>query len=266
MSLTATYDSVLSRIQLAMTGAGGTATYCIFDRTTDGVNYTVIRGGSVVAIASTNAAANDYEFPPGVLITYRARTFTAADALVDTFTDTINQDLTSVWIKVPAAPFLNQEVNVFDRSEATRTSRSGLFPIVGRSNPVMVGDVASSISYTLQLLSTSPSEERDLDFLFASGEVVFIQLPSTVNYMQGGYFAVGDASRAPVSKKADDDQRIWSIPLTGVAAPGPEVVGSAYTWTSVLADYATWSDLMANNATWADLLARTGSPSDVIVP
>ena len=48
--------------------------------------------------------------------------------------------------------------------------------------------------------------------------------------------------------------------------PGPEAVGSTYTWTSVLADYPTWADLLADNATWADLLERVGSASDVIVP
>jgi hypothetical protein len=266
VALTATYDGVLSRIRLSATLLGATATRCVFWRTTNGfVNYDTVRGGWPVEVTAQNASIDDYEWEPGVATTYRVQSYTDADlTAVQTYDVVITQDLTEVWLKVPAAPFLNQPVNVADRSEVTRRSRRGLFDIVGRSLPVMVGDVASSISYTLMLQTATAAEERDLDYLFASGEVVFLQLPSTVEYMPGGYFSVGDTSRLPVSKVSA--MRTWSIPLTEVAAPGSDVVGSAYTWTSVLADYATWTTLAADNATWADLLERTGTPSDVIVP
>lgn len=266
MSLTATYDPVLSRIRLSATLLGASAETAVFERTTNGfVTTTTVRGGSAVAVTSQNAAIDDYEWDPGVATTYRVQSFDASSVLVTGFTTSITQDLDQVWLKVPAAPFLNQPVNVYDRSEMTRPSRAGVFPIVGRSFPVMVGDVAGSQSYTLQLLTDTFAEERNLDFLFASGEVVYVQLPSTVEFMPGGYFAsVGNVSRAPVSKVSAS--RIWDVPLTEIAAPGPAVVGSAYTWTSTLNEYATWSDVIADNATWADLLQRTGSPSDVIVP
>jgi len=272
MALTATYDGVLSRIRLSATLLGASATYAVFDRSADaGITWTTVRGGSAVPVTSQNAAVDDYEFPTTVTGTdvdlwYRARSYNASDVLQSTQTngDVPIPALTSVWLKVPAAPFLNQPVNVLDRSEVTRRSRAGVFNVVGRSNPVMVGDVASSISYTLQVLTSTSAEESNLDYLFASGEVVFVQLPATVDYMQGGYFAAGDVSRIPVNKVSA--LRVWSVPLTGVAAPGPEVIGSAYTWTSALADYAAWTALIAANATWSDLLARTGTPSDVIVP
>jgi len=200
MAITATYDGVLSRIRLAATLLGASATYAKFERTVDGIVYTTLRGGSAAIVTSQNAAVDDYEWAPGV----------------------------------------------------------------ARSTPVMVGDVASSIAYTLTLQTDTPAAESNLDYVFASGEIVFLQLPSTVQYMQGGYFAVGDTSRGPVNMVST--LRRWNVPLTGVAAPGPEVIGSAYTWTSVVADFATWTAEIAANATWADLLARTGTPSDVIVP
>lgn len=264
MAITATYDGVLSRIRLSATLLGATATYAKFERTVDGIVYTTLRGGSAAVVTSQNAAVDDYEWAPGVSTTYRVTSYNVSNVQQAQFTTSISQDLTSVWLKVPAAPFLNQPVTVADRSEVTRKSRSGLFDIVGRSNPVMVGDVASSIAYTLTLQTDTSAAESNLDYVFASGEVVFLQLPSTVQYMQGGYFAVGDVARGPVSMVSL--LRRWNIPLTGVAAPGPEVVGSAYTWTSVVADFATWTAELAANATWADLLARTGTPSDVIVP
>lgn len=265
MALTATYDPILSRIRLAATLLGATATYAKFERTVDGfVTVTTVRGAAAATVSAQNASADDYEFPPGVAVTYRVTSYNASNVQQAQFTTVITQDLTQVWLKVPAAPFLNQAINVMDRSEVTRRSRSGVFDIVGRSFPVMVGDVASSIAYTLTVLTDTFTDEMDLDFLFASGEVVFVQLPSTVEYMQGGYFAVGDTSRTPVSKVSP--LRVWEIPLTAVATPGPDVVGSAYTWSSALSEYATWSALIADNLTWAALLERTGTPSDVIVP
>lgn len=263
MTLAATYDPVLSRIRLAGTFLSP-AVYVVFDRTVDGVSYTTVRGGSGVTVVSQNANADDYEFPPGVPITYRLRGYSALDVLLFTDTAAITQDVAAPWIKVPAAPYLNTEVAVLDRSEVTRRSRAGVFDIVGRTNPLMVGDVASSRAYTLQVLTESAADESNLDYLFASGEVVFVQAPLAATWLPTGYWAVGDANRIPVSKVSE--HRIWSIPLTEVAAPGPEVVGSAYTWASAVAEYATWADLIAGNATWADLLQRTGSPSDVIVP
>lgn len=272
MALTATYDTVLSRIRLSATLLGASATYAVFERSSDsGVSWTTLRGGTAVTVTSQNASCDDYEFPTTVTGTdvdlwYRVRSYNASDVLQSTQTngDVPIPSLTSVWLKVPAAPFLNQPVNVLDRSEVTRRSRSGVFDIVGRSNPVMVGDVASSISYTLQLLTSTSAEESNLDYLFASGEVLFVQLPATVDYMEGGYFAAGDVSRIPVNKVSP--LRAWNVPLTEVAAPGPDVIGSAYTWTSAVAEYATWTALVADNLTWAALLERTGTPSDVIVP
>jgi hypothetical protein len=265
MALTLSYDPGLSRIQLALTGAGGTAVTALFDRSADGgVTYTTIRGASAVAIAGTNANANDYEFPVGRVITYRVRTYTAGGALVDTFTATTSQNLDQAWLKVPAAPYLNQPVTVVDRSEVTRRSRSALFDVVGRSFPVMVGDVASSVSYTLELLTEDVAARISLDYLFASGEVVFLHLPVLVEDLIGGYFAVGDVSNEPPLRLSK--RRVWRVPLTQVAAPGPEVIGPAYTWASVLADYATWSGVLADPPTWSLLLQRVGSPSDVIVP
>lgn len=265
MTLSAVYDPTLSRIELNMTAAVGAPVTAVFDRSVDGITWTTIRGGSDVPADFDNAGpVYDYEFPTGVLITYRVRGYDAGGVLTNTDTALSIRDLDDVWLKVPAAPFLNQPVSVWDRSEVTRRSRSGVFDIVGRSNPVMVGDVASSISYTLELQTTTLTEEENLDYLFASGEVVFLQLPSTVEYMQGGYFAVGNVSREPVNKVSA--MRRWTVPLTGVAPPGPGVVGSAYVWTNVLADYASWTAVIAGETTWADLLNNTGTPSDLIVP
>jgi hypothetical protein len=264
MTLAATYDPALSRIRLAGTFLSPAVT-AVFERSTDSVTWTTVRGGGAVPVVAQNANADDYEFPVGVAITYRVRGLDAGGVELFSNTDTITQDLDQAWIKVPAAPFLNRPVIVADRSDITRPARRGLFPVVGRTLPVAVGDVASSIAYTVTLLTETLAEESDLDLLFASGEIVFLQLPATAQHIPGGYFSVGDTSRRPATTRLSA-RRSWEVPLVEVAAPGPEVIGSTYTWTSVLADYATWADVLADNATWAELLERVGSPEDVIVP
>jgi hypothetical protein len=59
---------------------------------------------------------------------------------------------------------------------------------------------------------------------------------------------------------------VFTLPITEVAAPGADVVGSVGTWQTVVNTYATWSDVLANHPTWADLLTLVGSTNDVIVP
>lgn len=265
MSLTATYDPVLGRIRLAGTALGVTADHALVWRSTDNfATFTPVRGANPVAVTGQLANVDDYEFEPGVPLTYQMTSYDAAGVQQASFTVGITQDLTEVWLKVPAAPFLNTTVTVVDHGEVTRRSRAGVFDVVGRPLPVSVGDVASSQAFTLYLLTQNGAAERNLDFLFASGEVVFLQLPSTVDYFPGGYYSVGSVSRVPTMRLSP--RRVWTVPLTEVAEPGPAVVGSSYTWGSVVADYATWGDLIADNATWGDLLQRTGTPSDVIVP
>lgn len=266
MSLTATYDGVLSRVRLAGTALGASATYAVFDRTVDGVTYTTVRGGTAVAVTTQLADLDDYEFPPGIPITYRVRSYNASNVLQQTFTAAITQDLTQPWLKVPAAPFLNQPVEIVDATNKVRRTRTGVFDIKGRTNPVVVSDVASSWFFTLHLLTRTLAARSNLDYLFASGEVLLLQVPlAETGHVPDGYLSVvGDVGQENTLRRSLN--RVWSAPVCQVAAPGPDVIGSAYTWGSVVADYASWTALLAANASWTALLARTGTPSDVIVP
>lgn len=266
MAITATYDPVLSRIKLAATLLGASATYAVFDRTTNGgVTYTTVRGGTAVPVASQNAALDDYEWPAGVAMTYRVRSYNVSNVLQQTFTVAKTQDLTDVWLKVPAAPYMNRKVTVSSAGDRSRPARRAVFDIVGRSNPVAVSDIRSSLSFEARLRTFTYEEEQTLDFILQSGEILFFHLPLANKCMPGGYYSAGDVVWGPPSSRAKPD-RIFSVPLTGVAAPGADVISSTYTWTSAVADYATWTALLAANASWSVLLTRVGTPSDVVVP
>lgn len=266
MTLAVGYDATLNRRTLAITGLNASTDYVTVERAASPyVQWTQVRGWSNQPISGAAVSFWDYEFPEGVAYKYRVREYSAAGvqlAATDYAVSAVT--FTGAWLKVPAAPFLNRPVVIVDRSEITNRSRSGLMDVVGRTYPIQVGDVRSSVSYTLQLLTNTAADEQNMEYALSTGDVVFLHLPDSERTVPGGYFSVGDVSRDSTLRRSA--RRVWSLPLTQVVAPGPDVAGAAYTIASMLAEYATVSDVITGNTTIADLLARTGSPADVIVP
>lgn len=267
MALGVTYDGALNRLRLAATLLGATATYAIFRRALGGGPLELLRGGAHVTVTAQNAALDVYEFPPGVTVDYWVHSYNAADVQQAVFGVQFTQDVANVWIKVVARPYLNTPVIVAGRGEVTRPARSGIFDVVGRSYPVAVSDLRGSRQYTLDLLVETPADERDLDLLVASGDPIYLQAPSTQTKIPGGegtYWTIGDTTAAPTARLSN--RRIFSLPLKETAAPGPDVVGAAGTWQTVVSTYASWTATIAAKATWSDVLELIGTPSEVIVP
>jgi hypothetical protein len=86
MTLTPTYDSVLSRVQLACTLLGSDCTWALVQRSTDGTTWTTVRGASEwdVTTESFTTTLDDYEFPADTLTTYRASPYDDVNFPVDT--------------------------------------------------------------------------------------------------------------------------------------------------------------------------------------
>lgn len=175
--------------------------------------------------------------------------------------------LTAIWLKSPARPFLNQKVQVVlpTAFTVTRPARNDVNAIVGRSLPVGVTDVRGGQSYTLLIRTEAEDDTQTLEYLLASGDVVFLQKPGGLpRSVPGGYYAIGDATQTFHPLRTS--RVLFSLPLTEVAAPGPYVTGAESGWASVLATYGSWPAVQAANPGWADLLARRGAPAEVIVP
>jgi hypothetical protein len=264
MPLTGTYESTLSRIRLTGTTLGASATYAVFDRTTDGIWYTTVRGGSSVPVSAQTAKLDDYEFPAGPAITYRVRSYNASNVLQATATVVVTQDLADVWVKVPARPFLNRAVEASVNVEVTRQARGGVFPVLGRSFPIAVSDVRGSRQFELRVRTSTATQHRDVDLLLASGEPIYLHVPSTNTRLPSGYFVIGDTTEEPTGRYLYE--REFTLPVTEIAAPGPDVVGASSTWQSVISAYATWQNVINAQTTWTTLLELVGSPTEVIVP
>ncbi|NUR80725.1 MAG: hypothetical protein HOQ21_09815 [Dermatophilaceae bacterium] len=172
--------------------------------------------------------------------------------------------LTQAWLKNVQRPFLNKPIVAVDWSPVRRPSRSGVFPVIGRSMPVAVTELRGSKQFTLTIMFTSLAEANEMDTILSNGSVVFLHVPADCPF-PGGYYSIGDTEMRR-GGSVRSERRFIDLPLTEVAAPASSVVGTTYTWQGVINDYATWADVIANNATWADLLERVGDPDDVVVP
>lgn len=73
MTVTPIYDDTLARVRVAATGLGGAAT-ALFERSTDQVVWTTVRGGATATVTSGAASLDDYEFSPNVVNYYRVTT------------------------------------------------------------------------------------------------------------------------------------------------------------------------------------------------
>lgn len=71
--VTATYVDASAKVTVAVSGATGYAsgTYCTFQRSTDGITWTTVRGGATIALTGGVASLDDYEFADRVVNTYR---------------------------------------------------------------------------------------------------------------------------------------------------------------------------------------------------
>lgn len=256
MSLTATLDPVLSRVRLAGTVLGVAAT-ALFERSSNGVRWTTVRGGSAVPVTAGSAAVDDYEFVPAVVNYYRV----TAGATV--FTTTVTPAQSGVWLKSIIRPFLNRAVHVVSHSDIRRTARNGVFEVIGRSDPVAVTDVRSSRSWEMTVWVDSVSDADALELVFASGDPLYVQTDAAHD-IPAGYVVVGDLTRRRYGTVST--RRFFDLPMRNVAAPGPDVVGATVTWETLIAEFGTWANVLAEFGTWADVAEYVASPSTVIVP
>lgn len=262
-TITLAYDAVTSKVTVMVAGLDAAAALADVERSTDGINWRPVRRGKAATVTAGGVVLTDYEFGAGVLNTYRVTGYNVGLVITDIETATITPVLDRVWLKSPARPFLNRPVTCVGYSEIERPARSATYDPVGRSFPIAVGDLRGSKRWDLELYTATADDGQTMDYTLASGDVLLVHTPLGCR-VPGGYVRVADTGeRRP---RARGESRVFTLPCTEVAPPGPDVGGADATWASVLAAYPSWSAVLAAFPTWADLLALVGKPSEVIVP
>jgi hypothetical protein len=215
-------------------------------------------------VASTDPVTASATLSTGVNWRLAAASLEAVTSAGDTYTDSITPSLGgSVWLKNLAFPFLNRAVTVASAGDITRPSRGGTFAVIGRTYPVAVTTTRGARQFDLTIATTSDTETTAVTAVFATGDIVYVQVPADYPVPVGGYYAAGDLTE---TRNGVSWSRRWiTAPLTETAQPAPTVPGATITWTGVINAYATWNAVIAAEATWSDLLATLGAPGDVIV-
>lgn len=82
MTITTSYDDTdrLGRVRLSFTGYNALADYAVVERSTDQVNWTVIRGGDTVPLTSGAGSIDDYEFAANTANYYRVTSWNTGGA------------------------------------------------------------------------------------------------------------------------------------------------------------------------------------------
>lgn len=228
-----------------------------------------VRGGQDVPVL-VSASIDDYEFPPGVPVTYRAQVYTPGGALSQTLTGVITVPLDRSWLKNLDRPWLNLPVTVAGYTAISRPGRVSTFAVVGSADPVAVTDVRSSARYSMQVYTAGPAETDALLAALAPGGPVFVQHPPGQTSGCGRVGACDPESMYAVVGDVDEERpapwaagRVFTLPLTKVAAPASGRVGGSISWAGLVARYDTWADVAADNPTWADVLDLVGRPGDL---
>lgn len=177
-------------------------------------------------------------------------------------TGSITPTLTTVWLKFIARPFLNRVITLGDWGDIERASRSAVFEVVGRREPIGVTETHGSRRVTITAIAATQGEADALDLATSLGDAVFLHTPADCG-VPTLYAVLGDTTISRKSRRTD--RRVFELPLIEVSAPGPDVVGASGTWNTVLNNYATWQVVLSTFATWQEVAELVGSVNDVIV-
>jgi hypothetical protein len=225
----------------------------VMRRPVNGGVWQLVRGGVVDVVDGRMVRqVDDYEFPSGVDLLYRIEGLTGAAGgaiVVQSATVARRSIADSVWLKFITQPALNRRVDFMGRTDVSRDSRTSVYRVVGRADPVVVSDVHSSRTFTIKVKTETVAETEALDHALSQGLPCYLQVPATIN-TPSIYAVVGAYSfEAPATKSL---RNVWTIPLTEVAAPPPSIVSPQATWQHLIDQYATWQDVLDNVPTWLD--------------
>lgn len=213
--------------------------------------WELVRGGMVdVFNGQMRRPVDDYEFPSGEDIDYRIDGLDSTGRILQSATVRRASVADQVWLKFITQPALNQRLDYMGRGEIARKSRTSVYDVQGRSDPVVVSDVHSSRQVTIKCKAETPDIAAALDHALSQGLPCYLQVPAEIN-TPSMYAVIGDYQYdAPALKS---QRNVFSIPLTEVAPPPATVVSPGMTWLDLLDTYPTWEALMAAVPTWLDI-------------
>lgn len=179
-------------------------------------------------------------------------------------TGSLTPTLTSVWLKSPQRPFLNQAISLGGPPlETDRRARGDVHEVLDAALPMATSQPAGSPSFDLLIRTTTDQDAQTLEYAIASGDVLCLHAPAGKVVPSGATYVRVERAGKRLLHVAGT-RRHWSVPVRQVAPPGPDVAYALLTWQTILDAYGTWDALLAANATWDDVLSLLAAPSEVV--
>jgi hypothetical protein len=173
-------------------------------------------------------------------------------------------------IKYPA---LNRSLGVAPAYRPVQmASRTGVYNIKGRVPPIGVHDAWTSEWWTLEFVTESLAQLRDLKLCIQASKTLFIQTPpeienecftNPVSGMPGGYVYALNATMTQTVPGSSVTR--WVLPVRIITPPAPEIAGTLLNWETVKRLYGSWTALWASNPTWRDVWDQIMDPEDAVV-
>jgi hypothetical protein len=246
------WDPVRGRNRVSAFGFGTEVVQArVSRRPVVGGTWQLVRGGAVdVTNGLMTRRVDDYEFPSGIDLEYRIDGVTGAAAgalVVQTATVRRASVADSAWLKFITQPSMNRRLDFMGRTDISRDSRTAVYPVQGRPDPVVVTDVHASRQFTITVKTETLADADALDHALSQGLPCYLQIPVHLN-CPTVYAVVGAYSFAPPALKSQ--RNIFTIPLIEVSAPPASVVSPNATWQQLLNLYSSWEALMSAVPTW----------------
>lgn len=176
-------------------------------------------------------------------------------------TASVTPAMTSVWLRYPTAPFLDQPVTLLGWDELARTSRNGVLDVVGVREALAVTEVHGGRRTQVALRTQTVITTAALDLTLSCGQPLFLQVPPSCALPSMYAAAMDYRIIRPASRSV---KASFLLQLAECQPPAPEVSGVLGSYATLLARYATYSDVLALG-TYTAVLALVGSAADLLV-
>lgn len=158
MTVTLTYNSALSRVEIAATSLSASAGEVTIERSTNQVTWVTVRGGSALTPSANAVSLVDYEFSANVVNYYRVRSYDTANTVFITGGAPTAGDNTSLVPPMPAGiqsgDLVLIEASIRNSGTGTPDTPTGYTVLLDASNLKVFGrvvtgaEVAPTITFT----------------------------------------------------------------------------------------------------------------------
>ena len=219
-----------------------------------------VRGMDLAPLSDGAFIGWDYEAPIGVELIYHATAYVDADTVLATSElDTITWTTENEWLKDPLEPIRNMPVRIVDMSEYDYATPTGVFPVLGRPDPVTVAQIRTAATGDVTLLTLDDEERDRMHYLTASGHTLLLQ-SSQSSGVGNMYISVLGVKEQRAIYLRDHSERLWTLTYQEVGAPVGDATAFS-NWQDMLNTYATWQAVTDANESWLQAIEGLDSTS-----